>query len=1602
MKRKNSVLKLLFMMTLTLVSALVIVACTPTDTDAADVASAKTALEVGFTAPDTKDSVTGKLTLPTSGDNDVTITWQSSHPSVVSTAGVVTRPANDTSVTLTATLTKGEATDTKNFTVNVKAVEVTTTPQEAIDALAITGDTLELDGAIYTTTSDVVLPTSSLGFTVNWVSTSEALTASGVVTRPAYGEGDERVVLTASIGDVERDFIIDVIAIQDKPAEDILDDAYTALLLTSLATAESLTLATEITVEGETVEETYTVTVTWVSDSVHMNNNGQVDRPVAGSEDAVVNLTATLSYGGETREKEFQVVVYAYTEAFTVVSNVAEAQALYAAADSEAQADGVYVRIQDLSLVMKVSDGLLFTDSEGDILFAFGSQSNAYRDAEVGVLYDVVGALDVYFGAFQISATKNSRKPTELLVQEGDAIVPDFGEEMSIMDLVPATQPAPYGSSNLFDYTPARITAKVMVTSQTDNYGVVLVDTSYTGDGTDLNIGGGSPYENRAVIVYYSSNKDAFLALDGLEVTVDVILYAFRTDRLVHTVLFGGTLEDIQVNVTPEEVVDLVGAALQTDVPQVLSLEKDFELRTSYLGASIQWASSHPELISATGEVTLPATGSAEVTLTATITMGDATKVVEFDITVGQLTIADVLAATRGEVQVTGKVVGFTANNTLVLHDDTGAIALFISGDFRDQLIDAIGDVVTITGTRTAYNGLQQIGSVTAVETSTDAIDTLTVDITSLNWDTETLMPHQNKLVSITGAEVTAVSTDSNGNISATFKVGEKTINMRWDSRVDITGQNVLAFMVVGDIVDIVNAPLGWNNNPQLGYYVADQIDLAFDTHMVTFMDGETTLGTLEVRAGQAVDAFPQASKEGFAFDGWFSDATFDTAWLEADLVNDDVTLYAKFSELTGSLVVETYDFIGLANATSYVTVETSEVVNGLTFTRMNANISASGDYKGIVLGIRTGNSWNSPYLQIDEKIEGAFKVVFNVTNWSGDAGFNLSFADGIYIQTSTDGETWVNSANFKDTWNTDTYGVNNIEMMLEGDVFVRLFVQSAGTQEGTFQLRLIVGSVEIHKMENLEAPVDVTFDPNYGEETATVMTIESGETVTPPVLAERVGFNFLGWFLAEAETAFDFETPITEDMTFEARWEEQVVTLQTIAEVLASEDGDLVNFIGTITGFTPYTSFGNFDAVFMEDETGSIYIHRSSLPETIAIGDKYEVNGELDIYNGLIQIAQAGQVYEFISSGNAVSAPTVVTDLSTLVVADQASQISFSAVVKSVNASGQSLVVTVGEDDITIRSMSNSAEAPINAHFLTAVVGQTVNVTGVHVGWHNGAQLIPSLVSQFEFVEFTDSEKLAQAEADLVLDFDGKEFNMESDIVLPLEGLHGVEVSWAMDPAGAIADGKWFVVTEDTLVTLTATLTLGTELPVDVELQVTVKFVDTSEPVETVLYETGFESSEEFTAATSYNNDVEALVGPANNQWAVRYGTVSTTAAKIGAQSLQMRWYQASSGSHTTDPIYAYTDFATTNATKVSFFAANNGQASNVEVTISIDGGVTWIEAEVFTLTTTSTEFTYMVPELHQSEDVQFKFTIVVTDPIPTSADRLYIDGVKIFGFAA
>lgn len=99
-------------------------------TDAQKVAADKTALTADVIKggnPDL-DNVTVNLNLVTGipGGAGCTISWASSNEGVVAANGTVTRPAagsGDATVTLTATIASGSASDTKQFTVTVKAQE---------------------------------------------------------------------------------------------------------------------------------------------------------------------------------------------------------------------------------------------------------------------------------------------------------------------------------------------------------------------------------------------------------------------------------------------------------------------------------------------------------------------------------------------------------------------------------------------------------------------------------------------------------------------------------------------------------------------------------------------------------------------------------------------------------------------------------------------------------------------------------------------------------------------------------------------------------------------------------------------------------------------------------------------------------------------------------------------------------------------------------------------------------------------------------------------------------------------------------------------------------------------------------------------------------------------------------------------------------------------------------------------------------------------------------------------------------------------------------------------------------------------------------------
>ncbi|WP_137845865.1 immunoglobulin-like domain-containing protein [Microbacterium sp. 2FI] len=190
------------------------VALTPQEvTDSMPTAAQKAAATDGIIRLDIQSTVRGanpslqevtkNLTFPASS-NGVSLTWASSNTAVVSNTGVVSRSTltSDTPVTVTATTGLGT---TITFDVIVKA-PVLTADLDAISLTARTTENLPLittgavNGAAITwTSSDAALVTpTDAAYTAPAVGAADPFRGGGLVERPAYGEGDSSVTLTAT------------------------------------------------------------------------------------------------------------------------------------------------------------------------------------------------------------------------------------------------------------------------------------------------------------------------------------------------------------------------------------------------------------------------------------------------------------------------------------------------------------------------------------------------------------------------------------------------------------------------------------------------------------------------------------------------------------------------------------------------------------------------------------------------------------------------------------------------------------------------------------------------------------------------------------------------------------------------------------------------------------------------------------------------------------------------------------------------------------------------------------------------------------------------------------------------------------------------------------------------------------------------------------------------------------------------------------------------------------------------------------------------------------------------------------------------------------
>ncbi|MBT2547857.1 immunoglobulin-like domain-containing protein [Arthrobacter sp. ISL-65] len=172
--------------------------------------SADEVRELGYVSPEQRvaldlqdlslgdtSAVTANLKLPLTGPNGSAYAWSSSDPATVSAQGAVTRPAHgtgDATVTLTATASSGGASASKSFTVTVP--EDISDEQKVAEAAAALNvwDADAIRG-------NITLPTAGLyGTKVAWESSEQSVvTATGKVTRPAYGSAPAKLNLHAIV-----------------------------------------------------------------------------------------------------------------------------------------------------------------------------------------------------------------------------------------------------------------------------------------------------------------------------------------------------------------------------------------------------------------------------------------------------------------------------------------------------------------------------------------------------------------------------------------------------------------------------------------------------------------------------------------------------------------------------------------------------------------------------------------------------------------------------------------------------------------------------------------------------------------------------------------------------------------------------------------------------------------------------------------------------------------------------------------------------------------------------------------------------------------------------------------------------------------------------------------------------------------------------------------------------------------------------------------------------------------------------------------------------------------------------------------------------------
>jgi len=287
-----------------------------TNNDQELVDNAKTSLTFNSIKGDNtnENQITENLNLVTINSDGVKISWASSDTSINTYNGQVTRPGyNEVNkeVTLTATLSKGTKSDTKEFILTVLKESKTDVDSVAQAKLDLTYDSIlnGQDKDTVTTNLDLITEGSD-GTTISWSSDNEnTIGTDGSVSRAQL---DKKVILTASISKNDasdtKEFSVIVIGTEDENELAVAQaklDLTESLILNGNSAKDKIMGSLKLPTSLANHED---VSISWSSSNTAIvANDGSITR--SNDEDKEITLTATLTKNSKSTTKVFSLII---------------------------------------------------------------------------------------------------------------------------------------------------------------------------------------------------------------------------------------------------------------------------------------------------------------------------------------------------------------------------------------------------------------------------------------------------------------------------------------------------------------------------------------------------------------------------------------------------------------------------------------------------------------------------------------------------------------------------------------------------------------------------------------------------------------------------------------------------------------------------------------------------------------------------------------------------------------------------------------------------------------------------------------------------------------------------------------------------------------------------------------------------------------------------------------------------------------------------------------------------------------------------------------------------------------------------------------------